>query len=126
LRKGIITIVDDDVAIGESIMELLKTVSLVAKAFTSVKEFLISDEITETTCLISDIKMPGIGGLELQRLLIDKGYHFPVIFISAFDSETVRKAAAKAGALSFLTKPFSDEDLLSCIRSALTANFNNS
>jgi FixJ family two-component response regulator len=123
LKRGIISIVDDDQAIGESIKELLKSMALPAAVFTSGHAFLTSNDIAQTTCLISDVKMPGIGGVELQRILIEKGYHFPVIFISAFDSETVRKATAKSGAISFLTKPFSEEDLLGCIRSALAIEF---
>jgi len=115
----IISIVDDDIAIGESIAELLLTVGLSTDVFTSAEEFLASERLAKTSCLIADIKMPGIGGLELQKLVAEKGYHFPVIFITAFENSKVRVAAEKAGAIGFLSKPFSEEDLFTCIRKAL-------
>jgi FixJ family two-component response regulator len=124
-RKGaktVISIVDDDVALGASIKELLKSVGLVANVFTSAQAFLLSKWLAKTSCLVSDIKMPGMGGLELHRQLVAKGHHIPVIFMSAFDDEIVRKATEKAGAIGFLTKPLSEDDFLGCVRAAISTN----
>jgi FixJ family two-component response regulator len=122
LKTQIISIVDDDVAIGESIAELLLTVGLRTHVFTSADQFLASDRVRATSCLIADIKMPGIGGIELQRLLSAKGVNLPVIFISAFEDAAIRSAAEKVGAVGFLNKPFSEDDLFRCIRIALPGN----
>jgi FixJ family two-component response regulator len=122
LKTQIISIVDDDVAIGESIAELLLTVGLRTHVFTSADQFLASDRVSATSCLIADIKMPGIGGIELQRLLSAKGVNLPVIFISAFEDAAIRSAAEKVGAVGFLNKPFSEDDLFRCIRIALPGN----
>ena len=122
MKTQIISIVDDDVAIGESIAELLLTVGLLTHVFTSADQFLASDRVRATSCLIADIKMPGIGGIELQRLLSAKGVNLPVIFISAFEDAAIRSAAEKVGAVGFLNKPFSEDDLFRCIRIALPGN----
>jgi len=122
LKTQAISIVDDDLAIGESIAELLLTVGLRTHVFTSAQDFLASDQIDTTSCLIADVKMPGIGGIELQRLLNAKGVKVPVIFISAFRDAASRSAAEKVGAIGFLNKPFSEEELFSCIRIALPGN----
>ena len=122
MKTQVISIVDDDVAIGESIAELLLTVGLRAHVFTSADQFLASDRVNATSCLIADIKMPGIGGIELQRLLSAKGVNLPVIFISAFEDAAIRSAAEKVGAVGFLNKPFSEDDLFKCIRIALPGN----
>jgi len=122
LNTQVISIVDDDIAIGESIAELLLTVGLRTHVFTSAHDFLASDHVETTSCLIADIKMPGIGGIELQRLLSAKGVHVPVIFISAFQDASIRSAAAKVGAIGFLNKPFTEEELFRCIRIALPGN----
>jgi FixJ family two-component response regulator len=114
-----ISIVDDDAAMGESIAELLLSIGLRTQVFTSAIDFLASEGIERTSCLIADIKMPGIGGLELHKRATARGYRFPVIFISAFENAGVRAAATKAGAIDLLTKPFSEEDLFKCIRNAL-------
>jgi FixJ family two-component response regulator len=122
-KMTIISIVDDDLGMGESISELLLAVGIPSNIFTSAKEFLESERIGDTSCLIADIKMPGIGGLELQKRVKASGYRFPVIFISAFDSATTRMAAEKAGAIGFLSKPFYENQLLECIRTALGLDF---
>ncbi|MGA7264937.1 MAG: response regulator, partial [Stellaceae bacterium] len=87
--------------------------------FTSAGEFLNSDCVSSTACLISDVQMPGMNGLQLHRKLLASGRHIPVIFITAFPDERVRKRAVAAGAVCYLSKPFDGERLRSCIRSAL-------
>jgi FixJ family two-component response regulator len=115
----LIAIVDDDVMICEATKDLVEAFGFNARAFTSAGEFLNSDCVFSTACLISDVQMPGMNGLQLHRKLITSGRHIPVIFITAFPDERVRKQALKAGAVCYLSKPFDGESLLSCIRSAL-------
>jgi FixJ family two-component response regulator len=115
----LITIVDDDVMICEATKDLVEAFGFNARTFTSAGEFLNSDCVSSTACLISDVQMPGMNGLQLHRKLITSGRHIPVIFITAFPDERVRKRAVGAGAVCYLSKPFDGESLLSCIRSAL-------
>ena len=115
----LIAIVDDDVMICEATKDLVETFGFNACTFTSAGEFLNSDCVSSTACLISDVQMPGMNGLQLHRKLITSGRHIPVIFITAFPDERVRKRAVAAGAVCYLSKPFDSERLRSCIRSAL-------
>ena len=115
----LIAIVDDDVMICEATKDLVEAFGFNARTFTSAGEFLNSDCVSSTACLISDVQMPGMNGLQLHRKLITSGRHIPVIFITAFPDERVRKRAVGAGAVCYLSKPFDGENLLSCIRSAL-------
>ena len=115
----LITIVDDDVMICEATKDLVETFGFNARTFTSAGEFLSSDCVSSTACLISDVQMPGMNGLQLHSKLLASGGRVPVIFITAFPDERVRKQALKAGAVCYLSKPFDGESLLSCIRSAL-------
>jgi FixJ family two-component response regulator len=115
----LITIVDDDVMICEATKDLVEAFGFNARTFTSAGEFLNSDCVSSTACLISDVQMPGMNGLQLHRKLITSGRHIPVIFITAFPDERVRKRAVGAGAVCYLSKPFDSERLRSCIRSAL-------
>ena len=115
----LIAIVDDDVMICEATKDLVEAFGFNARTFTSAGEFLNSDCVSSTACLISDVQMPGMNGLQLHRKLITSGRHIPVIFITAFPDERVRKRAVAAGAVCYLNKPFDSERLRSCIRSAL-------
>ena len=115
----LITIVDDDVMICEATSDLVEAFGFNARTFTSAAEFLNSDCVSSTACLISDVQMPGMNGLQLHRELLASGGRVPVIFITAFPDERERKQALKAGAVCYLSKPFDGESLLSCIRSAL-------
>src|SRR5947207_14126263 len=114
----LIAIVDDDVMICEATKDLVEAFGFNARTFTSAGEFLNSDCVSSTACLISDVQMPGMNGLQLHRKLITSGHHIPVIFITAFPDERVRKRAVAAGAVCYLSKPFDSERLRSCIRSA--------
>ena len=115
----LIAIVDDDVMICEATTDLVEAFGFNARTFTSAQEFLDSDCVPGTSCLIADVQMPGTSGLQLHRKLIASGHRIPVVFISAFPDQRVRERALSAGALCYLSKPFDGEILRSCIRSAL-------
>jgi FixJ family two-component response regulator len=97
----------------------LNSLGFVCEAYASAEEYLGSARIGDTSCLILDVKMPGQNGLELQRQLIESGRSIPIIFITSFPEERGRAQAIGAGALCYLPKPYSDEELLKCIRRAL-------
>ena len=115
----LIAIVDDDVMVCEATKDLVETFGFETRTFTSADEFLSSDCVAGTSCLIADVQMPGTNGLELHRKLVVSGHHIPVIFITAFPDERVRKRALSAGAVGCFSKPFDAESLRSCIRAAL-------
>jgi len=115
----IVSIVDDDVSVRRSTRRLLRSSGFQAEAFASAEEFLDSKSAGETACLILDLRMPGMNGLELQRRLAQNGNPVPVIFLSARASEEDERSALRAGAVQFLRKPTSKEALLSAIRDAL-------
>jgi FixJ family two-component response regulator len=126
-RKGALTdtpliaIVDDDETVGEATREFIETVGLAARTFVSAEVFLDSDCVSQTSCLVVDVQMPGLNGLQLQRKLANSGHDIPVIFITAFPDERLRTRALKAGAICYLKKPFDPTLLLACIRSAIGA-----
>ena len=114
-----ISIVDDDQSVREATRSLLRSHGYAAVTFASAEEFLQSGLAGNASCLISDVRMAGVSGLELQRLLIDAGHRIPIIFMTAFPEEWARAAALEGGAHGFLTKPFSEHSLLSCLHRAL-------
>jgi FixJ family two-component response regulator len=107
-----ISIVDDDPAVRSTLRRLMDTVGLVAETFASAEEFLASPSMSATTCLILDVRMRGMDGLELQRRLRDANSKIPIIFISAHADEEARAEALKGGAVAFFAKPFSTDALL--------------
>jgi FixJ family two-component response regulator len=111
-QKPMISIVDDDPAVRSALRRLMDTVGRVAETFASAEEFLASPSMSATTCLVVDVRMPGIDGLELQRRLRDANSKIPIIFISADAEEGARAEALKGGAVAFFAKPFSTEALL--------------
>jgi FixJ family two-component response regulator len=115
----LIAIVDDDEAIREATTSLLKSNGFRTEAFASAEEFLNSPLLAKTRCLLLDIEMPGISGLELQHHLAAKGHRIPIIFITAHDNRAIRNEAMRTGAVDFLPKPFSEERLLLAIHNAL-------
>jgi FixJ family two-component response regulator len=115
----LISIVDDDGFVRESTRGLIRSMGYVAETFASAEEYLRSNRTADTTCLISDIQMPGMNGADLQDRLIADGHHTPIIFVTAFPDEGIRARVLKAGAYGFLTKPFSDESLIECLDRAL-------
>jgi len=120
----LIVIVDDDVMVSEATKDLVEAFGFEARTFTSADEFLNSDCVAGTSCLIADVQMPGTNGLQLHRKLVVSGHHIPVIFITAFPDERVRKRALRAGAVCCLSKPFDAESLRSWIRAALELDKN--
>ena len=116
-----ISIVDDDESIREALQSLLRSVGFRAKTFASAEQFLQFDQIETTACLILDVRMPGMGGLELQRRLIATQCRIPIVFVTAHGDEEVRSLALQEGAVEFLLKPFSEEALLNAIQVALPA-----
>ena len=118
-KTKLVAIVDDDDLMRSALQGLLKAVGLPAQAFASAEEFLKSDERQQIACLIADIRMPGMSGLELQAQLNNERCRIPIIFITAHGDEKMRMQALRAGAVEFLAKPFDDEVLLESVRAAL-------
>jgi FixJ family two-component response regulator len=114
-----VAIVDDDDLMRGALQGLLKAAGLPARAFASAEEFLQSRQQYHSACLIADIRMPGISGLELQARLNDENISIPTIFITAHGDSRMRMQALRAGAVEFLSKPFDDEVLLESVRAAL-------
>src|SRR6202795_1083715 len=118
-KTNLVAIVDDDDLMRSALQGLLKAVGLPARAFASAEEFLKSGQQHQTACLIADIRMPGISGLELQARLNAEHCRIPTIFITAHGDKQKRMQALRAGAVEFLAKPFDDEALLGSVRAAL-------
>ena len=118
-KKPVITIVDDDESVREATMSLMRALGFLAEAFPCAEDFLTSDGLQRTSCLIADVRMPGMSGLELYRRLVASGKPIPTVLITAHSDDGVRARALKAGIICYLTKPFREDDLLGCIRSAL-------
>jgi FixJ family two-component response regulator len=114
-----IVIVDDDRSVRVATESLVRSFGFRAKSFGSAEEFLISPEINQASCIITDLQMPGISGLELQSDLHDRQNRTPLIFITAFPEEGIKRQAIDAGAYGFLTKPFDADELKECITRAL-------
>lgn len=121
-ERPIIAIVDDDSSSRESTQLLLRSAGCRAEAFASAREFLDSARHCETACLVLDVRMPGMNGLELQRCLNETQRRIPIIFITAQGSESEEQRARNAGAVDFLRKPVNDEKLLNAIQKALKGN----
>ena len=119
MTENLISIVDDDESVRRTTTLLVESFGFRAAAFESAETFLNSGHLHDTSCLIVDVQMPGIDGLQLQSHLAAAGCGIPVIFITAYESKASRQRAMRAGAAAFLGKPFSDEQLLQVIRSAL-------
>jgi FixJ family two-component response regulator len=114
-----ISIVDDDDSVREALKSLLKSAGFQVEAFASAEEFLNSSQLLETACLILDVRMPGMSGIELQDRLTTSHGGFPIVFISAHADGEARARALENGAVGFLEKPFSDEALLDAIDAAV-------
>ena len=118
------SVVDDDESVRESLPDLLREFGFQARAFSSAEAFLSSDCIDKTRCLILDIVMPGMTGLDLQQELTRRGQKIPVIFVTARKEEALRARAFEQGAVRFLNKPFSDTVLLDALNAALRSDGN--
>jgi FixJ family two-component response regulator len=117
--QSIVMIVDDDDSIRKAVRRLMKSFGFAVETFASAEEFLGSDRLQKTSCLILDVHMPGMNGLELQERIVASPFAVPIIFITAFNDDATQAQALKAGAIGYLIKPFADEELLNCIHAAL-------
>lgn len=115
-KRPHVAVVDDDESVRESLPDLLSEFGFTARPFSSAEEFLASDEMSQTRCLVLDVVMPGMTGLDLHKELKARGQKTPVIFITAQKDEGLRARALKQGAVELLTKPFSDTALLAALR----------
>jgi FixJ family two-component response regulator len=120
MARNLISVVDDDESIRTTTTRLIESFGFRAAAFESADSFLRSGQLHDTACLIVDVQMPGMNGLQLQSRLAAEGCGIPIIFITAYDDKESRGRAMQAGAVAFIGKPFNDEQLLQTIRSALS------
>jgi FixJ family two-component response regulator len=118
-NSEIISIVDDDASARVATDRLVRSLGWRARTFASGEEFLQSPQLADTRCLVSDVQMPRLDGLELQRRLIAQGHRIPIIFMTAFPDAATHARAMAAGAVCFLTKPFDAPTLTECIKTAL-------
>lgn len=121
-KRSLVSVVDDDESVRESLPDLLREFGFSAQAFSSAEEFLTSDYVDQTSCLILDIAMPGMTGPDLQRELALRGQRMPIVFITAYREESVRPRVFEQGVAECLLKPFSDTDLLDALNAALRVN----
>jgi FixJ family two-component response regulator len=119
-----ISIIDDDASVRVATNNLVRSLGYPVHTFASAEEFLCSSRLNDIACIIADVQMPGMSGVELQRLLLSRGVTVPFVFITAFPDETMRAHALKAGAIGFLTKPFDGRTLVKCIDAALRKHCN--
>jgi FixJ family two-component response regulator len=121
VTQPLVSVVDDDESVRESLPDLLKEFGFSAEAFSSAEEFLASDNVGKTRCLILDVAMPGMTGPDLQRKLARRGQPIPIVYITGRKDETVRPRLIEQGAVEWLFKPFSDTVLQEALTSALRA-----
>ena len=120
MANPLVSVVDDDESVRESLAGLMRSIGLAVKVFASAEEFLACDQLSGTACVILDVRMPGMDGLELQRRLRIVRPELPVIFITAHGSEAdIRLRALDAGAVDYLLKPLSEEEVLGAVHTAL-------
>ena len=115
----IVMIVDDDESMRRAARRLIKSSGFAVETFASAEDFLASGRVDATACLVLDVQMPGLNGLELQSRLIAERYQIPIVFITAYNDENAREQALRAGAVGYLVKPFEEADLLTGINLAL-------
>jgi FixJ family two-component response regulator len=118
-RKAFIAIVDDDHSVREALTSLVRSLGYAAMAFECAEDLLKSKRRRSVSCVITDVQMPGMTGVELHNRLVASGEPIPTILITAFPDERARERALQAGVTCYLTKPFSEDHLLACIRTIL-------
>jgi FixJ family two-component response regulator len=121
-KSTLISIVEDDQLFRESMRKLMIVLGYTVESFPSAAHFLASPLLAETACLVADVHMPGMTGLELHRQLVDAGYAIPTILVTAYPNEIVRNRALKDGVVCYLSKPVDDDHLERCLRAALRSN----
>jgi FixJ family two-component response regulator len=117
----VISIIDDDPSVRLATDGLVRSLGYQAVTFASAEDFLQSDHIEDTSCLITDVQMPGLSGVELQSVLNARGTRLPIIFITAFPEDRIRRCVLAAGAIGFLSKPFEEAVLIERLEAALGA-----
>jgi FixJ family two-component response regulator len=115
----VISVVDDDASIRTAIYNLLRSLGYIVHVYPSAEAFLQSPQQHNTSCVIADIRMPGMSGIELQLRLRSEGSRVPFVFVTAVPEESVRASALEGGAICFLTKPFDEDSLVACLGKAL-------
>jgi FixJ family two-component response regulator len=120
-KVPLIAVIDDDKSVRDSTNGLVRSLGYATATFASAEEYLCSDRVRDTTCVITDLQMPGLSGADLQRQLITEGHRTPVIVVTAFPDEKMKTRVLNAGAFGFLSKPFDDERLIECLHRALAA-----
>jgi FixJ family two-component response regulator len=118
-KLQVISVIDDDASVRTATDNLLRSIGYAVRTFVSAEEFLGSTRLNDISCVIADVQMPGMSGVDLQARLLTQGYRVPFIFMTAFPEETIRARALKAGAICFLTKPFDRLTLIGCLDAAL-------
>ena len=118
-KVPVISIIDDDESVRDATESLVRSLGFVAATFSSAEEYLRSGRVSDSSCLITDLRMPGMSGADLQDRLIADGYTTPIIFMTASRDERVRMRVLNAGACGFLRKPLDDQSLIDCLRDAL-------
>ena len=118
-RKAVIAIVDDDESVREALTSLIRSLGYAAVAFKCAEDLLKSERRRSVSCVIADVQMPEMTGVELHDRLVASGEPIPTVLITAFPDERARERALQAGVMGYLTKPFSEGELLACIRSTL-------
>lgn len=121
VNAPVIAIVDDDESVSIGMMSLVRSLGYNVLCYGSAEDFLASGARDSIACLISDVQMPGVGGLELQKMLAAEGSRLPIIFITAFPDAGIRQMALDGGAMCFLSKPFDGDTLIQCLEKALEA-----
>ena len=124
-QDPLVSIVDDDESIRESLPDLLGQLGFAAQAFSSAEEFLASDYVDRTRCLILDVVMPGMSGPDLQRELRHRGETIPIVFITAQADQALRRSLIQDGAVACLFKPFSEATLVAAVNAAVRSSYNN-
>ena len=119
MKPVLISVVEDDEPFRESMRTLMTALGYTVEAFSSASDFMKSPLVAATACLVTDVQMPGISGLELHRRLVDAGHAIPTIIVTAYPDEMSRNRALKSGVVCYLSKPIDDEQLERCLRSAL-------
>jgi len=120
-KKVLVSVVEDDRFCRESMRRLMRSLGYVAEAFPSAADFLVSPRLAETACLIADVHMPAMTGIELYRRLIDAGHAIPTILVTAYPNDVDQAHALNDGVVAYLRKPVDEQHLRRCLRAALTS-----